>query len=114
PRRSSDLTSGVGRRATKLTLNANAALTLGVAVDEHEINIIVINLHHKVLFTKTSKKRLSKNPSELAKFIKNEIDFFIEDNEIQSELIKGVVSVITGIIDHQEGIVYKYVRVDGE
>lgn len=102
-----EYTSGVGRRATKLTLNANAALTLGVAVDEHEINIIVINLHHKVLFTKTSKKRLSKNPNELAKFIKNEIDFFIEDNEIQSELITGVGIAIPGIIDHQEGIVYK-------
>jgi len=102
-----EFTTGVGRRATKLRLNPEAAFSVGVALDEKQISLMIINLLGKPVATKTIDRVREKQPEEIVLVIHQEMKSLLNDAGVNDQYITGVCVAIPGIIHHEDGIVYK-------
>lgn len=102
-----EYTGGVGRRATKLTLNPEAALSIGVSLDERELQFMIINLVGETVVMEKLEGEYNKDPYDILQMIKSEIEEIIHQNDINENRITGVCVAMPGIIHHETGVVYK-------
>lgn len=102
-----EYTSGVGRRATKLMLNPEAAISIGVALDENKLDFMFINLLGKPIASKSIDEKYEKHPDTVVAMITNMIEKLLEEENINRNRITGVCIAMPGIIHHVDGIVYK-------
>lgn len=102
-----EYTTGVGRRATKLMLNPYAAFSIGVALDENKLRFLLINLLGKPIAAKTIDKKYDKQPQAVITMIKEIIEQLLIENKINRNRITGICIAMPGIINHENGSVYK-------
>ena len=105
--RETDLhSSGVGRKATLLSVNADSILTVGVELDETKARICVINFLDKVI-TETEFDLLENySPGNVVKQIKDQLAALIQENNIHWDKIVGIGVGLPGLIDHLTGKIH--------
>ncbi|KIL42196.1 hypothetical protein SD70_03120 [Gordoniibacillus kamchatkensis] len=98
--------SGVGRKATLLDIDASSVLTVGIELDKTEIKIGVVDFDGRIAAEHTvSGANHDKAPQAVADTIAAKLLELVRDNGINRDKIIGVGIGIPGIIDVDSGTV---------
>ena len=94
----------VGRKATYFVSNENAAISIGVEIDQHHVRIGFMNFIGEMFELQDFEYQVN-NPKETVDFIANKTLKMMDIGEIPLEKFIGVCVGLPGLIENQEGIV---------
>lgn len=103
----SESPGGVGRPATTLTLNPRAGTCIGILVGLTEIQLILANVTHTVMFDKTVRLPLDYSPQSAQAIVRQLIDEAYEGQRLNRSGLLGVGIAMGGPVNPVDGTVIR-------
>lgn len=98
-------TTGVGRKATLVTLNSKSVLSIGVELDEKTIRVGFIDFLGKLIVSESLSKKINEDPESVIAKVSEIITRLLLGHKFQTNNIIGVCIGLPGLIDNENGIV---------
>lgn len=100
-------TSSGGRKPIMLTLNANAAFSIGIDIQIHSMRLVLCNLDHEV----KQEKIISIHPKPLSEaalvaLVKSEIKQMLDNVPHSPHGVIGIGIALPGMVNYREGYVH--------
>jgi predicted NBD/HSP70 family sugar kinase len=100
-------TSGAGRPATLLTLNPSAGTCVGALIGLEQIQLVVADVSHAIIASKTTRMDYDYSPAEAAVVIKRMIDETYKEHSMSLKGLLGVGIAIAGPVNPNDGRVQR-------
>ncbi|WP_179134456.1 ROK family transcriptional regulator [Oceanobacillus timonensis] len=107
-------TTGVGRKATLLSLNPDSLISIGVELDEKKIRLGFFDFLGKAIITEEIEKEVKDSPETVITYLKQTIFQVIETHHLSRNKIIGVCVGIPGWVDNKNGVVVKSAQLGWE
>jgi N-acetylglucosamine repressor len=98
--------SGLGRKASILAFNPRAALAAGIAIEQEECEIALVDLSARVLDRASVTYPRYTEPHEIVAAAASRVFALLEKNQISPSVLVGTGVAVPGLIDSSTGLVY--------
>src|SRR5699024_6255716 len=96
-------TTGVGRKATFLSLNPDSLVSIGVELDEKNIRVGFFDFLGRSIATEETEKELREDASSVVSRLKEIIFRLIHQYEIDIHKITGICVGLPGLVNNETG-----------